>query len=53
MLRLFALFAAVVAVVTPGVQANTEIRNWGPALCRADEYGHLAAKAADQLSANW
>lgn len=54
MLRLFALLTAVVAVAAPaGVEANTEIRNFGPVLCRADEYGHLAAKAADQLSMNW
>ena len=54
MLRLFALLTAVVAMVGPGgVEANTEIQNFGPVLCRADEYGHLAAKAADQLSSTW
>lgn len=53
MLRLFALFAGVLALAGSGVEANTEIRNFGPVLCRADEYGHLAAKAADQLSLNW
>ena len=53
MLRLFALFSALLAVAATGVEANTEIRNFGPVLCRADEYGHLAAKAADQLSSNW
>lgn len=53
MLRFFALFTALLAVTIPGVKANTEIRNFGPVLCRADEYGHLAAKAADQLSSNW
>lgn len=53
MLRLFALFAAMLAVTGSGVEANTEIRNFGPVLCRADEYGHLAGKAADQLSTNW
>ncbi|SPO48109.1 related to flavin-containing monooxygenase [Moesziomyces antarcticus] len=52
MLRLFALFAGMLAVVQ-GVEGNTEIRNLGPVRCRADEYGHLAAKAADQLSASW
>ncbi|SOV01869.1 related to flavin-containing monooxygenase [Ustilago sp. UG-2017a] len=54
MLRLFALLTAVVAMVGPGgVEANTEIQNFGPVLCRADEYGNLAAKAADQLSSTW
>ncbi|CBQ70108.1 related to flavin-containing monooxygenase [Sporisorium reilianum SRZ2] len=53
MLRFFALFTALLAVTVTGVEANTEIRNFGPVLCRADEYGHLAAKAADQLSSNW
>ena len=53
MLRLFALVTAMLAVAGTGVEANTEIRNFGPVLCRADEYGHLAAKAADQLSTNW
>lgn len=53
MLRFFALLTALLAVAGTGVQANTEIRNFGPLLCRADEYGHLAAKAADQLSSTW
>jgi dimethylaniline monooxygenase (N-oxide forming) len=53
MLRLFALFAGTLAVAGQGVEGNTEIRNFGPVRCRADEYGHLAAKAADQLSASW
>ncbi|KAJ9476067.1 Flavin-binding monooxygenase-like [Pseudozyma hubeiensis] len=53
MLRLFALFSAMLAVAGTGVEANTEIRNFGPVLCRADEYGHLAARAADQLSSTW
>ena len=53
MLRLFALLTALLAVTSAGVEANTEIRNFGPVLCRADEYGHLAAKAANQLSSSW
>lgn len=53
MLRFFALFTALLAVTAPGVEGNTEIHTFGPLLCRADEYGHLAAKAADQLSSNW
>jgi dimethylaniline monooxygenase (N-oxide forming) len=53
MLRLFALLSALFAFSMPEAAANTEIRNFGPVLCRADEYGHLAAKAAHQLSENW
>ncbi|KAN0063764.1 hypothetical protein ACQY0O_003814 [Thecaphora frezii] len=53
LLRLFALIVGTLAVAVDGAQANTEIRNIGAVLCRADEYGHLAAKAADQLSAQW
>ncbi|PWZ03501.1 hypothetical protein BCV70DRAFT_18478 [Testicularia cyperi] len=53
MLRLVALFSALSTLAVPAAQANTEIRNFGPVLCRADEYGHLAAKAADQLAADW
>lgn len=52
-MRMLVLLTATVLFVGAGVLANTEIRNFGPVLCRADEYGHLAAKAADQLSANW
>nr|CDI56133.1 related to flavin-containing monooxygenase [Melanopsichium pennsylvanicum 4] len=55
MWRLFALFTSLlaIAVAPTGVKANTQISNFGPVLCRADEYGHLASKAADQLSAKW
>lgn len=35
------------------VEANTEIVNFGPIMCRADESGHLEDKAARDVSANW
>jgi hypothetical protein len=35
------------------VQANNEIVNFGPVLCRADEVGHLEDKAARQVSQGW
>ncbi|PWN48556.1 FAD/NAD(P)-binding domain-containing protein [Violaceomyces palustris] len=55
MLRLFALIVGVLTLASAPaiVQANTEISNFGPVLCRADHYGHLANRAADQMSANW
>ena len=52
MLRFFALFTSVLALAT-GAEANTEIANFGPVLCRADKYGHLALEAAEQLSSQW
>ncbi|UZJ55840.1 hypothetical protein CBS101457_005160 [Exobasidium rhododendri] len=35
------------------VQANNEIVNFGPTMCKADEVGHLEDRAARQVSQGW
>jgi hypothetical protein len=43
----------IAMVLFQPVQANNEIVNFGPILCKADEVGHLEDKAARQVSRGW
>lgn len=45
--------ACIVVFLLPACLANTEIVNFGPLLCRADDVGLEELYAAQKLAADW